>query len=127
MLPCPEGFFNNNTARSQLQVVHVKTDNRHLLLDQFAELQNTVSKSETPDHSMMILLENRFEKEQFVYLAESKRGKRSRSLYKEESATLFVQKAQQHADVAHLSFGTPMWPADWNMVQPQDMSDFPLA
>ena len=76
-LPSGQIFFNNAEpcTRGPLEVVHAKTDtrSRKALVDAFAKSQEEDSPH-SPACRYMILLENRFSANEFVVLAELKRG-----------------------------------------------------
>merc|ERR1712224_1087405 len=106
--------FNNTkpNTRGPLEVVHAKTDqqSREELVDAFARAQDGASGHSS---AYMVLLENRFQQNEFVVLAEWERGlvlpppgvATSPQEWEPTRSENFVREASRIADCAHLRFG----------------------
>jgi len=131
-LPSGVDFFNstNPHQRGSLEVVHAKTDSncRHAIFEAYIEAQ---SKKGAP-LTYTILLENRFNSNEFVMLAEMCRDVSlpppgagvSPQEWPGTKSETFSRQVSRIADCSHLRFGPALWPEDWDAVSATD--PFPL-
>ena len=126
----PEARFFNRpgpNARGPLEVVHVETDARHALLDAFATAQRQGAAGDPAGarYSYMVLLENRFEDNQFVVLAEMPAGSQTPGGVPTAVGAFASRAERLGAALAYLRFGPAMWPEDWAAAVA--VEEFPLA
>ena len=145
VLPCADRFFNSPERRGGLlRVVHLQTDDRAALLAAYAESRaqeaaataaaaagagvsagaGAGATGSAAAAGYAILLENRFERGQFVLLAEGAGGSASAVAAARASGQVlplhvlknahsaWLAGARRYADLSDLAFGPQLWPED---------------